>query len=79
MREPDPSFAPGVYRWASGAKLSTVLHDSDITAGDFVRWMRRIIDLLEQIMQADDRYGEVAHQAIAQIKRGIVASIDVEE
>ncbi|MHB0929017.1 MAG: DEAD/DEAH box helicase [Candidatus Nanopelagicales bacterium] len=79
LREPDPSFAPGVYRWASGAKLSTVLHDSDITAGDFVRWVRRIIDLLEQIMQADERYGEVAHQAIAQIQRGIVASIDVEE
>ncbi len=79
LREPDPSFALGVHRWASGARLSTVLHDGDISAGDFVRWMRRIIDLLEQIMNADARYADVSRQAIAQIKRGIVASVDIEE
>lgn len=78
-REPDPSFAWGVYRWASGAKLSSLLRDGEISAGDFVRWIRRLIDLLEQIGAADPEYAEVSRSAIALVRRGIVASVDIEE
>ena len=78
-REPDPSFAWGVYRWASGAKLSSLLRDGEISAGDFVRWIRRLIDLLEQIGAADPAYQENARAAISLIRRGIVASVDIEE
>lgn len=79
LREPDASFVWPVYRWASGARLSSVLRDGDLSAGDFVRWIRRLIDLLEQIAAADERYREVARTAIGLIRRGIVASIDVDE
>lgn len=78
-REPDPTFAWGVYKWASGAKLSTILRDGEISAGDFVRWIRRLIDLLEQIGNADPEYAEVSRNAIALVRRGIVASVDVDE
>lgn len=79
LREPDPAFASAVYRWASGARLSTVLRDGDLSAGDFVRWVRRLIDLLEQIAAADDRYTDVVRRAIGLIRRGIVATVDIEE
>lgn len=79
LREPDAAFAWSSYRWASGARLSTVLRDNDISAGDFIRWMRRLIDLIEQIGAADRRFDDVAHRAVGLLKRGIVASIDIEE
>lgn len=78
-REPDPSFAWAVHRWASGARLSSLLRDGELSAGDFVRWIRRLIDLLEQIAAAEPQYAAVSREAVALIRRGIVASIDVEE
>ena len=71
--------AYSIFRWASGARLSSVLRDGDISAGDFVRWVRRIIDLLEQIAAADIRHSDVARNGINLIRRGIVASIDIED
>ncbi len=79
LREPDPTFASAIYRWASGAKLSTVLRDGELSAGDFVRWVRRLIDLLEQVAAADNRYEDVARRAVGLIRRGIVAAVDIEE
>ncbi len=79
LREPDASFVWPVYRWASGARLSSVLRDSDLSAGDFVRWVRRLIDLLEQISAADSACHDVARTAVGLLRRGIVASIDIDE
>jgi ATP-dependent RNA helicase HelY len=56
-----------------------LLRDGEISAGDFVRWIRRLIDLLEQIGAADPEYAEVSRSAIALVRRGIVASVDIEE
>jgi ATP-dependent RNA helicase HelY len=43
-------------------------------AGDFIRWMKQIVDLLDQIAQtAQDEVAETARAAIDKIKRGIVA------
>ena len=78
-REPDPTFAWGVYRWASGAKLTSILRDGEISAGDFVRWIRRLIDLLEQIGAAHPEYATVSREAVALVRRGIVASVDIDE
>jgi len=50
LREPDLGFAWAAYRWARGARLETVLDESpDLTPGDFVRAVKQLIDLLDQI------------------------------
>ncbi len=53
LREPDLGFAWAAYRWARGAKLESVLDESpDLTPGDFVRAVKQLIDLLDQIASA---------------------------
>ena len=50
LRGPDLGFAWAAYRWARGAKLESVLDESpDLTPGDFVRAVKQLIDLLDQI------------------------------
>ena len=79
LREPDASFVWATYRWASGARLSGVLRDADLSAGDFIRWTRRVIDLLEQIAAASPTHSVLARKAGDLLQRGIVASVDVDE
>lgn len=72
----DPGFAWSVHRWANGTSLQVILMTTDLTAGDFVRWIRQIIDLLGQIAQAvpaDDPLRLTAHEAIDRLNRGVVA------
>ena len=72
--EPDLSFTVATHRWATGARLDSVLGESDMLAGDFIRWMKQIVDLLDQIAQAaQDEVADSAREAIDKIKRGIVA------
>jgi len=53
LREPDLGFAWAAYRWARGATLESVLDQSpDLTPGDFVRAVKQLIDLLDQIASA---------------------------
>ena len=50
LREPDLGFAWAAYRWARGARLESVLDENpDLTPGDFVRSVKQLIDLLDQI------------------------------
>ena len=50
LREPDLGFAWAAYRWARGARLESVLDEApDLTPGDFVRSVKQLIDLLDQI------------------------------
>ena len=49
---PDIGFADAAYQWASGVGLAAVLDSSGLPAGDFVRWVRQVIDLAGQIAQA---------------------------
>ena len=66
------SFA--FYRWASGARLDSVLEQADLLPGDFIRWAKQVIDLLDQISQtADGKLAETAKNAVDSVKRGIVA------
>jgi ATP-dependent RNA helicase HelY len=63
-----------IYRWATGAKLETVLDSADLLPGDFIRWCKQIIDLLEQLAKATDGpISDKAKDAIDRVKRGIVA------
>ncbi|MDQ2814366.1 MAG: DEAD/DEAH box helicase [Actinomycetota bacterium] len=53
LRQPDFGFAWAAYRWAQGARLESVLDDSsNLTPGDFVRSVKQLIDLLDQIASA---------------------------
>ena len=76
LRHPDPGLVDITYRWARGASLLDVLTHADVTAGDFVRWMRQVIDLLGQIAQAlpsDSPIRTRALEAAELIDRGVVA------
>ena len=52
LREPDLGFAWAAYRWAEGAALDEVLHETDLAAGDFVRWVKQLLDLTDQVADA---------------------------
>lgn len=69
---PDPSLASIVQRWARGEHLAAVLVDADLPPGDFVRHCRQVIDLLDQLT-ADPELGPTAREAIAGVRRGLVA------
>jgi ATP-dependent RNA helicase HelY len=72
--EPDASMALQMHRWATGSRLDSVLKQTGMLAGDFIRWCKQTIDLLEQISKVNpDELSATAQSAIDQIKRGIVA------
>jgi ATP-dependent RNA helicase HelY len=74
LREPAPGFAWAAYRWASGANLDSVLTDNALSAGDFVRWVRQLLDLLGQLSNAaDDEVAAAATKASDALRRGVVA------
>lgn len=68
------TLALPMYRWAQGATLDVVLRDADLAAGDFVRWTKQTIDLLDQIsVVGDGTVGRTARLALDAVRRGIVA------
>ena len=70
----DPSICYAIHRWATGGRLDTVLDAADLLPGDFIRWCKQIIDLLEQLSSvADGKLASTAKDAIDKVKRGIVA------
>jgi len=75
-REPNPGFSWAAYRWASGHRLESVLRDSDLTAGDFVRNCKQLIDLLGQIAMVTDDAAlrTAATSARRSLFRGVVAT-----
>jgi ATP-dependent RNA helicase HelY len=53
LREPDAGFVWAAYRWVRGAKLEDVLDAvPGLTPGDFVRSMKQLIDMLDQVAVA---------------------------
>src|SRR5829696_6526545 len=78
-RDLDLGFAWAAYRWADGQSLDRVLAGAEqagteLSGGDFVRWMRQLIDLLDQVAKvADDSVAGVARAAVSRVRRGVVA------
>ena len=81
-REPEDGFVPVIYRWATTGDLTTALAASDasgtgtpLSAGDFVRWCRQVLDLLDQVRNAAPTatLRATAKRAINDIRRGVVA------
>ena len=79
-RLPDPGFCLSVHQWTAGAPLGYALaaaaeSGAELTPGDFVRWCRQVIDLLEQIKKTgySDTIRDNANRAVDAIRRGVVA------
>jgi ATP-dependent RNA helicase HelY len=74
-RQPDLGFAWATYRWAEGDDLDEVLVGTDLAAGDFVRWMKQVIDLAGQVADAagDSPVRRVARDVVKVLRRGVVA------
>ena len=75
-RRPEAGFAPVAHSWAAGEVLGVLLDsEPDMTAGDFVRNVKVLIDLLRQIAAvAPTAATQVsARQAADAIHRGVVA------
>jgi ATP-dependent RNA helicase HelY len=64
-----------VHRWAAGKGLAAVLSGTELAAGDFVRWAKQVIDLLDQVAQAarSEATRSTARRAVDQVRRGVVA------
>jgi ATP-dependent RNA helicase HelY len=75
LREPDVGFTNAAWQWASGHRLEKVLSEGDLTAGDFVRAVRQLLDLLDQVADAagDTPLRETARLAAGALNRGVVA------
>ncbi|HYF71569.1 MAG TPA: helicase-related protein, partial [Nocardioides sp.] len=75
LRQPDLGFAWVAYRWAEGDALDDVLVASDLAAGDFVRWMKQLLDLGGQVADAagSSPLRETAREMVRSMRRGVVA------
>ncbi len=71
----DLGLVRAMYRWASGRALEDVLEADDLAAGDFVRWAKQVLDVLDQLTHAapTEQVRDVARDAIHAVRRGIVA------
>mgnify|MGYP003296002503 CR=1 FL=1 len=75
LRQPDLGFAWIAYRWAEGDDLDDVLGESELAAGDFVRWMKQLLDLAGQVADAagDSPLRATAREVVRRLRRGVVA------
>ncbi len=71
----DAGIVAAVHQWARGAALDTVLAGTELGAGDFVRWCKQVLDVLDQLATAAPQDGErrTARRAIELVRRGVVA------
>ncbi len=81
LHEPDLGFAWAAYRWAEGDELDDILEATDLAAGDFVRWVKQLLDLADQVADASPtpELRKVAREAAGRLRRGVVAYSSVSE
>ena len=77
LREPDLGFAWTAHAWARGTPLEQLV-GPDLTAGDFVRAVKQLMDLLSQIAVVGGELGPTARAAVDALRRGVVAYSSVE-
>ena len=75
LRRPDFGFAWAAWQWASGVALDEVLSDNDFAAGDFVRAVKQLLDVIGQVADAagPGRLRDNARAASDLLRRGVVA------
>ena len=70
-------FSRAAFDWCAGEPLADILDAGEMSAGDFVRWARLVIDLADQVAtaagpgQLRDACLEVRHR----MQRGVVESV----
>ena len=71
----DIGLVEPIHRWASGRGLDAVLRGGELAAGDFVRWCKQVVDVLDQVAQAAPRpvVRATASRAVEAVRRGVVA------
>jgi ATP-dependent RNA helicase HelY len=81
LRRPDAGLAWAAYRWTEGDDLGEVLDEGDLTAGDFVRWIKQLIDLAGQVADAagPGPLRASARDLVRRIRRGVVAVAPMED
>ena len=81
LHEPDLGFAWAAYRWAEGDELDDILAATDLAAGDFVRWIKQLLDLADQVADASPgpELRKVARETSRRLRRGVVAYSSVSE
>ncbi|MBA2282971.1 MAG: DEAD/DEAH box helicase [Acidimicrobiia bacterium] len=74
-RPPDAGFLAIAHAWAAGQGLEDVLEDEDVTAGDFVRVTKQLIDLLRQVgdIAPVPATAGTARDAAEALHRGVIA------
>ncbi|WP_026552916.1 DEAD/DEAH box helicase [Arthrobacter sp. H20] len=74
--EPELGLVWPMHKWARGKALQAALNGTELAAGDFVRWTKQVIDLLDQLAKIDDLppgQRRLFIDAIGLIRRGVVA------
>ena len=74
--EPELSLVWPMFKWAQGRSLQAALSGTELAAGDFVRWSKQVIDLLDQLAKVPDLPGglqQTCVRAIRLVRRGVVA------
>jgi ATP-dependent RNA helicase HelY len=73
---PDQGFCDIAHRWAAGEPLDDALAGSEMTAGDFVRSVKQVDDLLRQVrdVESGTELGSAARRSAKLLVRGVVAT-----
>ena len=75
-RGPEAGFMGAALDWTSGTPLVDVLEEDELTAGDFVRTIKQLIDLLRQLslVLSEETDRTTASKAAELCFRGVVAA-----
>ncbi|WP_066297773.1 DEAD/DEAH box helicase [Arthrobacter luteolus] len=80
--EPELGLVWPMYKWVNGKHLQVALSGTELAAGDFVRWSKQVIDLIDQLAKVPeipDALRRRCREAIELIRRGVVAYSAVSE
>lgn len=77
-QEIDGGFANAVYDWLTGVSVKLILEESQLSPGDFVRWIKQLIDLANQISYVvdDSKLRNLCKQLIEELSYGIINASD---
>lgn len=72
-----PDIMEAVYSWAKGSKFYEIMEITQVFEGSLIRGIRRLEEILQQLILAAKSIGEVEleakfEDAVSQIKRDIV-------
>jgi ATP-dependent RNA helicase HelY len=78
--EPDIGFAEAVFGWTAGNPLGEVLETCGLTAGDFVRWARQVVDVAGQVADASEGdLRKTCREVVQCVRRGVVDVAPLED